>query len=433
MVHLYAITLFLIIIITLPLWVWRYWTTPKYRGTILERLGMNIEQRDNAPRIWIHAVSVGETLAAQELIATLKKTHPDIELVLSTVTRTGRQVALEKIPHLAKIFHLPIDLPSITHRVMRRIRPTLLLILETELWPGLFAAAARNQVPIVIVNGRISPRSHANYRKARFFMSRFLAPVRLFIMQSDLDAERLASIGAPRPRIRVSGNIKYDQALIPPSAEALAELERRLGPTTTDPCLLAASTHPGEEEIILKVYRRLLERHPTLRLIIVPRHPERAEQVGQLIHDHGLTVQTLSQADGSWAGHVLLVDRVGWLTRLYRLARLVYVGGSLIPHGGQNMLEAAAWSLPTAFGPHTFNFKDVSRLLLEARGAFQVKDAEDLHAIFSRWLEEPETHETMGRAARRVVEANAGALRRTLAEIDAILEESGHAPTAPPS
>ncbi|MBF0348153.1 MAG: 3-deoxy-D-manno-octulosonic acid transferase [Magnetococcales bacterium] len=430
MIHIYSLLLFVVILVTLPYWIWRYWTTPKYRGTLLERLGFGIPQRDATPRIWIHAVSVGETLAAQGLINTLKKGHPQCEQVFSTVTKTGRQIAQDKISGLAFIFHLPLDFLWITRRVMKRIRPTLIIILETELWPGLFATAALLKVPVVIINGRISPGSFKNYRRIRFFMRRFLAPVRLFIMQSAMDADRMEAIGVSRQRIRVSGNIKYDQALIRPSAEAMAELERRIGQPNT-PILLAASTHPGEEEVVLKVYRRLVQQHPSLRLIIVPRHPERGTAVTTLIQHHGLAVQALSQSRGVWETPVLLVDQVGWLTRIYRLAHLVFVGGSLIAHGGQNMLEAASWGLPTAFGPHTFNFKDVSRLLLEAGGAARVEHEEDLFSVFSRWLQEPQTHETMGQAARRVVETNAGALTRTMMEINAILEEEGYAPIDP--
>ncbi|HIJ83056.1 MAG: Three-deoxy-D-manno-octulosonic-acid transferase domain protein [Magnetococcales bacterium] len=432
MIHLYSLSLFSAILLTLPYWIWRYFTTPKYRGTVLERFGLGVKQRDATPRIWIHAVSVGETLAAQGLVGALRQKNPDFELVLSTVTKTGRQMAREKLTGVAYIFHLPVDLPWVTRRVMERIRPTMMIIMETELWPSLFASAAERQVPVVIVNGRISPGSFKNYKKARFFMRRLLAPVRLFVMQSAMDAQRIETIGATKGRIRVSGNIKYDQALIRPSAAAMAEMEQKIG-RTRDPVMLAASTHPGEEETILRVYRRLRENHPQLRLIVVPRHPERAGQVTTLIKNHGWDVQPISQSHGLWENKVLLVDQVGWLTRIYGISRLVYMGGSLVAHGGQNMLEAAAWELPTAFGPHTFNFKDVSRLLLEAEAAFLVQNEEDLFQAFARLLAEPDTLKNMGQAARQVVETNAGALSRTMQEIHAILEEQGYAPTAPPA
>lgn len=432
MIHIYSLLLLALILTTLPYWVWRYFTTPKYQGTVLERLGLGIHQRDDRPRIWIHAVSVGETLAAQGLVQALKQSHPDHELVFSTVTKTGRQIAKDKLTGLSLLFHLPIDLPWVTQHVMSRIRPTLIIIMETELWPGFLTTAKKWNIPIVIVNGRLSPGSFNNYQKARYFMRFFLDPVHLFLMQSELDAKRMEAIGAPGQRIRVTGNIKYDQALVRPSQTAMATLSHTIG-QPVDPILLAASTHPGEEKTILRVYEMLKKNHSTLRLILAPRHPERASQVATLIQNHGFSVQTISQSQGQWDDGVLLVDSVGWLTRLYGIARLVYVGGSLIPHGGQNMLEPAAWGLPPTFGPHTFNFKDIVRQLLEAEAAFQVENEGDLYRVFSQLLQEPDTSTRMGQAARQVVETNAGALLRTLKEINTLLGGQGHAPTSPPA
>ncbi|MBF0423857.1 MAG: 3-deoxy-D-manno-octulosonic acid transferase, partial [Magnetococcales bacterium] len=328
---------------------------------------------------------------------------------------------------------LPIDLPWVARRVMEHIHPTLIIVMETELWPGLFAAARQRRVPVMIVNGRISPRSLANYVRVRWFMRRFLSSVALFVMQSSMDAERIEKIGVSRDRIRVSGNIKYDQALIRPRPEAMLEMQKILGQPGPDPILLAASTHPGEEEIVLDVFRRLKTRYASLRLILVPRHPERTEQVALMIQNYGCNLQTLSQSHGQWPDRVLLVDQVGWLTRLYGWARLVFVGGSLVSHGGQNMLEPAGWGVPVVFGPHTFNFKDISRQLLAAGGALVVANADDLHAAFGRLLDDEDLWLRMGQAGRAVVEENAGALGRTRHEISMILKELGHEPTAPVS
>lgn len=431
MIILYSLLFFIVILVTLPFWIWRYVTTPKYRGTVLERFGWGIRKRPAIPRIWIHAVSVGETLAAQGLIQSLQRTHPDFELVVSTVTKTGQQMVRDKLTGIALIFHLPIDLPWITRRVMRRIGPGLILIMETELWPGLLAVAREEHVPVVIVNGRISPRSFNNYHRARFFMRRFLSWVTLFVMQSPMDANRIQAIGVPRQRIRVSGNIKYDQALVRPKPDAMLELQRLIGQVSVDPVFLAASTHPGEEAVILTVYARLRTIQPTLRLILVPRHPERSGQVAMLIQNHGFLVQKLSQSQGVWHDHVLLVDQVGWLTRLYSMARLVFVGGSLIPHGGQNMLEPAGWGLPVTFGPHTFNFKDAVHLLVEGGAALVVHNEGDLFLACRRLLLEPDLWRDMGQKGRDIVAANAGALARTLAEITPLLEELRREPSRP--
>lgn len=414
---LYYVTLSLLVLITLPIWIWRYFTTPKYRGTLLRRLGwIPVAERApdrGRPRIWLHAVSVGEAMAARALASRITAAFPDHDLVITTVTRTGQQVVRDKIPEACAHHFLTLDLPVCVQPLVDAIQPAALIIMETELWPGLFRVLARRGIPICVVNGRISPRSFKRYHAIRRLTRRLLADGRLYLMQSPADAERLIAMGAPRERVQVTGNLKYDQAMNPPDAALLRRLEARL-PAPVAPVWIAASTHPGEEELLLPIHRALLAHPLAPRLILVPRHPERCAEILERIGKQGLTCQRFSQLQGDWNAPLLLVDEIGWLAGLYRLARVVYIGGSLVPRGGQNMLEPASWGVPVLFGPHVFNFRDIAAQLIQAGGAIQVASPADLHTRLNALLESPETCRTMGEAARAVIPANAGALERTL-------------------
>ncbi|MBF0417251.1 MAG: 3-deoxy-D-manno-octulosonic acid transferase [Magnetococcales bacterium] len=420
----YYLLLSLLILITLPIWIWRYITTPKYRGTVLRRLGW-IPAAEQAPvrggpRIWLHAVSVGEAMAARALASRITTTFPDCDLLVTTVTRTGQQVVRDKIPEARTHHFLTLDLPFCLNPLIAAIRPSLLVIMETELWPGLFRLLARRGIPICVVNGRISPRSFKRYHAIRWLTRRLLADGSLYLMQSPADAERLIAMGAPPERVQVTGNLKYDQALRPPDPALLQRLEARLS-TPSQPVWIAASTHPGEEALLLAIHRTLLNHPLSPRLILVPRHPERSGEILDLIGQKGLTCQRFSQLTGQWDAPLLLVDEIGWLAGLYRLARLVYLGGSLVPRGGQNMLEPASCGVPVLFGPHVFNFRDIAAQLLQAGGAIQVATAPELESRVIGLLESPETCQRMGEAARAIIPANAGALERTLEAIGGLL------------
>lgn len=425
---LYFVLLTLLILVTLPVWIWRYWTTPKYRGTLLPRLGIlppenTTDCQSLAPRIWLHAVSVGETLAARSLAARLMACFPDHQLVVTTVTRTGQQMARERIPEACACHYLPIDLPIFLKPLIHSIRPRLLVVMETELWPGLFRMLAERGIPIFVVNGRISPRSFGRYYRVRFLTRRLLADGRLYLMQSPADAERLIALGAPPGRVMVTGNLKYDQALKPPDPERMRQLMQRL-PRPTQPVWIAASTHPGEEEILLALHARLLHHPLAPRLILVPRHPERTPELLELVQKRGLAVQCFSATQGQWETPLLLVDQIGWLAGLYRLVDLVFIGGTLVSHGGQNMLEAAAEGIPVLFGPHVFNFQEIADRLLAGGGAVQIDAPEGLEQHLIGLLEDPLRRQAMGDAARATIPANAGALDRTIAALQAAMQEA---------
>ncbi|MBF0263035.1 MAG: 3-deoxy-D-manno-octulosonic acid transferase, partial [Magnetococcales bacterium] len=329
----------------------------------------------------------------------------------------------DKIPEACAHHFLTLDLPFCVKPLVAAIRPSLLIIMETELWPGLFRVLAQRGIPICVVNGRISPRSFKRYHAIRWLTRRLLADGRLYLMQSPADAERLIAMGAPAERVQVTGNLKYDQALKSPDPVLARRLEARFLPPVP-PVWIAASTHPGEEALLLAIHGELLDHPLAPRLILVPRHPERADEISALIQKQGLTCQRFSQLRGDWSAPLLLVDEIGWLSGLYRLARVVYIGGSLVPRGGQNMLEPASWGVPVLFGPHVFNFRDIAGQLIQAGGALQVASASELRSRLIELLEHPDTCRQMGEAGRAVIPANAGALERTLAAIGPLLRNS---------
>ena len=425
MYTLYTLLLLILILVTLPVWLWRYFSTSKYRGTLRQRLALQRPARHANRPIWVHAVSVGEVLAAQGLVRQLAERSP---VVLSTVTKTGQNIAKEILPMVQTVFYLPLDLPWIVARVVRRVRPRCLIVVETELWPGLFRTLEKEGIPVLLVNGRLSPDSFRNYRKFSLIMKRFLAPVQLFAMQSAADAQRMAAIGAKPERIQITGNIKYDQAQQRPDKTAMAALQQRLVRPNDAIVWVAASTHPGEEAVILESYRQLRQTWPNLRLILAPRHPHRIGQITELIKQHGesslLFSTTLNQPlqPKTWSHAILLMDEIGWLTRLYSYAHIAFVGGSLIPHGGQNMLEPAAWGIPTLFGPSLHNFREISAQLLQENAAICIQTPAELLPTMQDLLADKDRQQAMGERAKKCIALNAGALQRTLAAVDAILE-----------
>ncbi|MBF0310003.1 MAG: 3-deoxy-D-manno-octulosonic acid transferase [Magnetococcales bacterium] len=416
---LYQLLLHLLLLLGLPWWLSRYVASGRYAGTWGMRFGWLPEAVWQAARnrevIWVHAVSVGEAMAARALVEGLRQAYPEACLLMTTVTPTGQRIVREKITGVDAAFFLPLDLFWVVGRVVDRLHPRLVVVMETEFWPGLYHALKQRGIPLMVVNGRLSERSTRGYRRVRGFMKAVLSAVTRFAVQTDRDREGLLSLGVEPDRITVTGNIKYDQAMKRPDAAEMAGLTERLGPRPPGLIWMAASTHPGEEASVARVYLRLRREWPALRLILAPRHPERVGEVEALFSALGVEgVQRLSMATGGWEGPVLLVDQVGWLTRLYSWADGVFVGGSLVNKGGQNMLEPAAWSIAPLFGPHTGNFREVVEALLRGEGGFRVADEEALWRMSRELLADEPRRQRDGAAARRVVEANQGALQRTL-------------------
>ena len=368
--------------------------------------------------IWIHLVSVGEALAARSLIEELRRRFPEKDWVVTTVTPTGREVARASLQNpKTQVLYLPWDFGPVVRRAIRWIQPSLFLCFETELWPVLFRHLASANVPIAVVNGRISPAAYRRYLWIRPLMGWTLASVDLFLTQSPQDARRYAAIGAAKDRLIITGNVKWDIQL--PTASDGADPDRLRGLLALAPRQVlwtAGSTHPGEERLLLQVYRRLKAQWPTLRLLVAPRHPERIAQVEQEAAEMGLQVvrrSSLTNGSSVKGDEVVLLDTLGELAAFYRISDLVFVGGSLVPHGGHNLVEPAALARPILTGPYLHNFQAVSDALSQPNGMLIVRSAEELEQAIRRLLQDPAQALSLGRRAYAVFQENQGATRRS--------------------
>jgi 3-deoxy-D-manno-octulosonic-acid transferase len=393
----------------------------KYRRGLAERLGSVRAHAGTESPLWLHAVSVGEVMAAAPLARELVVRRPDVPLLVSTVTDTGRRVAEQRLPAKQFLF-FPLDFAWIVGRVLDRLHPRLVLLTETELWPNFLAACRARRVPVVLINGRISPRSFPRYRLVARWFSRVLQDIRLFCMQTAQDAERILALGAPPERVRVLGNLKFDLPTLGRDADA-GSARLTLGLPPDQRLVVAGSTHRGEEEVILEAFRDVAASRGDLRLLLAPRHPERLAEVEGLIRRAGFSCIRRSRlpAGPVNGAPVILLDTMGELSWLYAAASVVFVGGSLIPHGGQNILEPAAYARPVLHGPHMANFAEMRDLFHRAGAAIQVEDAETLGRRLGALLDEPAAADRMGNAGRAIVEAHCGATRRTADLVSAFL------------
>ncbi len=371
--------------------------------------------------IWVHAVSVGETLAAAPLIRELLARCPERSLVITTTTPTGS----ERVQALfgeqfigqpgGRVFHVyfPYDLPGVVRRFLGKIRPTLALTMETELWPNLFRHCARRAIPVLVANARLSARSAKGYARLGGLVRETLGDIRLIAAQNESDAARFRELGAPAERVAVMGNLKFDQR-IPGDLEDRAEaLRRELG--ASRPVWIAASTHEGEDEQVLDAFARLREAYPDALLLLVPRHPERFARVAALARKRGHAVVLRSEGRPCDADTTVFVgDTLGELLLFYAVSDVAFVGGTLVPVGGHNMLEPAALGVPVVLGPHLFNFSDISRGLLEAGAARRIEDSGQLAVMVGELLGDAALRAKMGEAGRNLVAANRGALERLL-------------------
>jgi 3-deoxy-D-manno-octulosonic-acid transferase len=420
MYRLYSAGLRLLLLAYLPVFVLRRRQGIGSPDDLAQRRGWLGPGLPAAPRCWIHAVSVGEAAAAVPLVEAIGRRWPELSVVLSTVTATGARIARRELGRVATHRYFPLDLPRPVRRALDAVDPRFFIGLETELWPNFLRALAARGVPAMIANGRISDRSFRRYRLARPFMARVLGSVSVFAMQSSEDARRIIALGAPAARVVVTGNLKAD--LRPERAGEDGDWADWLGRGRGHSLWIAGSTHRGEEELVLDAFARLRPRFEGLRLLLAPRHPERADEVERLVRGQGLGMSRRSAlVPGADGGAVILLDTVGELAGLYRWADVVFVGGSLVPGGGHNMLEPAQRTKPVLFGPHTENFRESSELLLAAGGALVVKDALDLSREVERLLEDPDHARRMGEAAFAAVAARQGALDMTLALIERYL------------
>jgi 3-deoxy-D-manno-octulosonic-acid transferase len=409
-----------------PFLAYKALTSAKWRTGYRERFGGVAPRGGDAPCVWIHAVSVGEMNLIRPLVAALAEARPDGEVVLSTATNTGRALA-EKLYPSRRAFYYPLDFSCAVARTLRRIRPDLIVLVELEVWPNFLAAAARRAVPVAIVNGRLSERAFGRYRLIRPLVGRWLRNVARFCVQTPAYAERLKALGAPADRVVVTGNLKFDAAPAAPDRlkAELQTLAAGFGLGLGEPVLVGGCTWPGEDEALLDIYLRLKVEFPALRLLLAPRQADRFGPVEQLIRRAGLPCirrSALKEGQSGEPGAVVLLDTMGELAGVYALATLVFVGGSLIPHGGQNTIEPSALARPVLFGPHTANFRDVNEELLAHDAARRVADAAELEAALRDLLARPEAAAELGRRARQVVDQHRGATRRTVEALEPFLQ-----------
>lgn len=432
---LYNISLYLATFLGFPLIFYKLRTKGKHKVGLGERLGvLPREVKDglqDRAAIWLHAVSVGEVMAALPLAREIKRAFPGWKLVVSTVTVTGNRTAREKMATLADhILFFPFDYRWAVKRAIEAVHPRLFIAMETELWPNFFRCLAGKGIPSLLANGRISADSFRGYRLARPLMEKVLSQIDLFSMQTELDAQRIVALGANRHRVRVSGNVKFDQALAlrsAPPAE-IQRLRQLLSSREGSPLMIAGSTHRGEEEKVVATYEKVRGPYPDLCLLIAPRHIERVREVEELLGKWGLPVmrRTALPEGFRWSQlsprPILLLDSLGELAYLYEVATVVFVGGSLVPSGGQNLLEPAVHGKPVLFGPHVDNFLEISRILKENGGGIQVQDEAELAAKIMALLDHPQRLRELGQKASQAVIAHQGAVAKHLQLISELLE-----------
>jgi 3-deoxy-D-manno-octulosonic-acid transferase len=381
----------------------------------------------SGPMLWLHGASAGDLLALSPMFGPLRERFPGCRILLSTTTNTGYLMARDRLAkQIDGVVYAPYDLWGATRRAVRAIRPDLLVLEYTEIWPNLIRAARRSGARVVLTNGRFSPKNEGKYRLFFSLIGNPLRDLDLFLMRLEEEAERARSLGAPGERVWVTGNTKFDSLAAAPAPEDEA-LRRGLGLSEGAQVLMAGSTHEGEEEHLLAVYRRLLPAHPELRLVIAPRYIDRAGRIAALAREAGLTVGLRSQGNPEGA-QVVVLDTIGELARAYRLATLVFVGGSFTKRGGQNILEPAGQGKPVLFGPHMDNFRD-SVQVLEGRGGIQVKDAEDLFAKAAELLSRPDMRVALGDQARATVSQISGASQRNVEHMAKLFEPKSPSPS----
>lgn len=446
MYFLYSFLTAIFALLAAPYFLLKGLRTGKYLGNLAQRTGrvpVNVQAKTaSGGAIWLHAVSVGEVIAAVPLARLLKQRFPQKPLVISTTTQTGQKMARERVNFAEGVFYFPFDWAWMVRRTLRAIRPSAIIILETEIWPNVLREARRSGVPVIFANGRISDKSFQRYQRLfaslgfalRGFFARVLADASLFLMQTESDAGRIRALGAPPERLFVTGNLKYD-APLPASAPFEGWLEQAVAHAERRPLIVAGSVVAQEERPVLEAFAIVKARSPRAFLLLAPRKPERFESAAREIDQAGfgfirrsaLTLDRHVPEELAAGVDVLLLDTIGELAGIYGIADTVFIGGSLVAAGGHNILEPAAFGKAPVFGPSMENFRDVARAFLDRGAARQVGDAGALGDAWLALLENSAMRNDMGDAARAIVDANRGATARTVSRIAAILGSESNA------
>ncbi|MDO9463747.1 MAG: 3-deoxy-D-manno-octulosonic acid transferase [bacterium] len=420
----YNTLLYSMSIIASPYFLCKLVFTEKHRMSLLQRFGKLPQSLiADGKSVWIHAVSVGEVAAATPFIDEFRKTFPDYRILLSTVTATGNQFA-KKIKNIDGLFFFPFDYSFAIKKAIKHISPNIFITFETEIWPNFLKYAQDMKIPCILVNGRISPDSFKRYKKVKFFFKHILKNFSAFCMQTEQDRTRIMELGAEKRKVRVTGNTKFD-ALV--SNEENIDIKKKFvkifGIEENDKVIIAGSTHRGEEEKVLDAFQYICQKVSNVLLILAPRHPERFQEVTKLLEDRNIDYILRSTLDKTKREEqqVIILDTIGELSKLYTIADVVFIGGSLVPTGGHNVIEPASLGKPVVFGPYMYNFTESANLLLENKGAIQIADEAGLAACLLKLILDSEYAEQTGKAAKKAVQQNKGASKRNLEVISEFL------------
>jgi 3-deoxy-D-manno-octulosonic-acid transferase len=426
------ITIFLILVA--PYFLFRALIDGRFRRGLIQRIGF-LPTLSPKKTIWIHAASVGEVFCSVPLLQRIKREFPQRPIVLTTMTRTGNERA-KTISEADSALFLPIDHPLIIEKTLRKIDPNLLLIAETELWPNLLRSCGKKGIPVVVFNGRISEKSFRGYLFFKFFFKECLKHVSLFLMQTEEDRMRIIEIGAVSNKTRVVGNLKFDQSISSLTQEAMAEMAKSLGLQGKKKIFIAGSTHSGEEEILLSLFKDLRKIDPHLVLILAPRHLERLEEVERILKQESISWMrrtsfpmghNRSNEEPKELPEVILLDTMGELMSLYSLGTLIFIGGSLVPVGGHNPLEPLLFKKCVLFGPYMFHFSEISRSLIKAGGSIQVRGRDDLFSHLKHLLSDEGTCKEVGERGYQFLQKHRGATERMFEEIRPFLSKMRNA------
>jgi 3-deoxy-D-manno-octulosonic-acid transferase len=431
---LYSALLALCLLVSLPYWLIRMGRRGKHRASLAERLGkvparLAPSLSGAAPVVWMHAVSVGEVIAISGLVDLLRRHFPDHRVLVSTTTGTGQQLARQRFGP-ESVFYFPLDFTFAIRPYLQALRPKLIVIAETEFWPNFLHLAALSGTRIAVVNARISDRSFSGYRRVRRWLGRILGHVDLFLVQTEADRQRLLALGASADRIEVTGNLKFDVSppALPAVVTSLRAAFRQAGAT---PILVAGSTVDDEEPLLLRAFEIVLASYPHAVMILAPRHPERFGEVIALLEKLGTRFWRRSLWSGEpVAGGVFFVDTIGELAALYSLGSLAFVGGSLVPRGGHNIIEPAQYGIPIVVGNHTENFRDIISLF-QSRGAVRIVGPAELPLAFMELISDENERVALGRRAQQALASQAGATQRTLVALEKLLMAADAAGVAP--
>ncbi|MBV1930805.1 MAG: lipid IV(A) 3-deoxy-D-manno-octulosonic acid transferase [Porticoccaceae bacterium] len=424
----YTLLLYLLTPLILTRLLWRSRRAPAYARRWRERFGFVPTIPEKQYVIWVHAVSVGETLAAVPLIKSLQAKYPQTQLVVTTTTPTGSEQVSKVFGTSVYHVYAPYDLPDVLARFFLRIKPSMLIIMETELWPNLISKCRNASVPVVVANARLSEKSAAGYQKVAWLTREMLADINLIAAQTEADGERFVSLGLARDNLSISGNIKFDLDLSEPVRDQAAVFKVQWQNGADRPVWLAASTHQGEDELVLDAFAKVIEEQPNTLLVLVPRHPERFDDVASLSVTRGFSVARRSEMNSPDSDpiyrntQVLIGDTMGELLAFCGASDLAFIGGSLVPVGGHNLIEPAAWGIPIVTGPHLFNFAEVANKLVEAGGMRICESSGQLADLVLELLNKSDQYQAMAEAAHSVAESNRGALERLVKSLSEWLE-----------